>query len=244
MVEETRSEWVKRRLLHDPTLTPDEKMAKLLPVSRAFAQASNKIRQFNLPSSTDTVEEEDPFEGDELVTPSLNKWMKRMVRALGPPKMVATPGAVKGVTPARKRGTTPKRKPAIPPKPRPLEFGSDDDWTFPPPPPPLPPTPPPLTSPKTGPIERDPSPFPFHDEDFANQIKKLKKTPAVSEKAGAASDMRSILERAMKEKFDKSKGSDTDDDESFWSARRPLRNLRPLPHRKRWEEWEDSDEGP
>ena len=27
----------KRRLLRDPSLTPDEKMAKLLPVSRAFS---------------------------------------------------------------------------------------------------------------------------------------------------------------------------------------------------------------
>lgn len=27
----------KRRLLRDPNLTPDEKMAKLLPVSRAFS---------------------------------------------------------------------------------------------------------------------------------------------------------------------------------------------------------------
>ena len=73
----------KRRLLRDRTLTPDEKMVKLLPVSRTFARASNKLRQFNLPSTAGGPDEEDPINGDELVTPSIHKWMKRMVHAFG-----------------------------------------------------------------------------------------------------------------------------------------------------------------
>ena len=129
----------KRRLLCDRTLTPDEKMIKLLPVSRTFARASNMLRQFNLPSKAGGPDEEDPINGDELVTPSIHKWMKRMVHALGPSKSKPTPTPATATTTA-----TPKRKPVPPPKPRQLvkdlitfRDSGDDDEPFPPPPPPL-----------------------------------------------------------------------------------------------------------
>ena len=81
----------KRRLLHDRIFTPDKKMVKLLPVLRAFARASNKLRQFNLPSTAGGPDEEDPINGNELMTPSIHKWMKRMVHALGRSKYKPTP---------------------------------------------------------------------------------------------------------------------------------------------------------
>ena len=93
--------------------------------------------------------------------------------ALGPSKSKPTPTPATATTTA-----APKRKPAPPPKPKQLlkdliTFGdSDDDDEE-----PFPPQPPPLLSPQPGPSWRDPSPFPFHNEDLAEAIKKFKKTP-------------------------------------------------------------------
>ena len=233
----------RRRILKDRTLSPDEKMKKLLPMSRAFATASRRVRQFNIPSAVEGETGED--EDTELLTPALHKWMRRMVRTLGPQTATAAAAAVPAKTPfpttVKKVSTlrlgkpsiprkpkierTPARSlPAVSPKPKKLEM---DLYEFPPPPPPL--------SPEPGPSWRDPSPFPFHDEDLADAIKKLRPTPKGKGKGKAKSPLETALETALETKFASTKEDDGDEGES--DEEEGWLRLRPRPHTKQWEEW-------
>ena len=215
----------KRRLLKDPSLTPDEKMVKLLPVSKALARETRRIRQFKVPD-TETEEEE-----TELLTPAMDKWMRRMVKTFGRPTgaTATTPSYpldLKKKLAALKLGiltgytdTTP-RKPPVPPKPKTLQIQT-----------PISPS-----SPEPGPSWRDPGPI--HAKDLVEAIKTLKPTPKGKGKGKAKSPLETAFETALKSKFASTKEEESEEDESDeeegW-----LRRLRPRPTKppKTWEEW-------
>ena len=69
------------RLLTDPTLPDDVAVERVKPVDRQLRQAVKKLRQLQTQPLT---AEEEAQEGQELLTPALSKWMRRMVRAVQP----------------------------------------------------------------------------------------------------------------------------------------------------------------
>ena len=66
------------RLLTDPTLPDDVAVERVKPVGRKLRRAVKKLRQLQTQPLT---AEEQVQEGQELLTPALSKWMRRMVRA-------------------------------------------------------------------------------------------------------------------------------------------------------------------
>ena len=85
------------RLLTDPTLPDDVAVEQVKPVDRKLRRAVKKLRQLQTQPLT---AEEEAQEGQELLTPALSKWMRRMVRAVQ--QDGAPPGPV-DVTPAGRR---------------------------------------------------------------------------------------------------------------------------------------------
>ena len=69
------------RLLTDPTLPDDVAVEQVKPVDRKLRRAVKKLRQLQTQPLT---AEEEAQEGQELLTPALSKWMRRMVRAVQP----------------------------------------------------------------------------------------------------------------------------------------------------------------
>ena len=69
------------RLLTDPTLPDDVAVERVKPVGRQLRRAVKKLRQLQTQPLT---AEEEAQEGQELLTPALSKWMRRMVRAVQP----------------------------------------------------------------------------------------------------------------------------------------------------------------
>ena len=242
----------KRRLLKDPSLTPDKKMIKLLPVSKALARETRRIRQFKVPD-TETEEED-----TELVSPAMEKWMRRMATTFGrqtkwQKRLEALDRGILAGYKSRRPTLPPKPstrwqqtpgKPTIPPKPKKLQFDSPlaSPWSDPGPSwreAPLPPPLPPLLS-EPGPSGREPRPF--DAEDLVRGLQALKPTPVDQGKGKGKGKGKTPLARALESalatKFGSSKGGDTDEGESDeddgWLGR-----LRPRPTRapKTWEEW-------
>ena len=69
------------RLLTDPTLPDDAAVERVKPVDRQLRRAVKKLRQLQTQHLTAG---EEAHEGQELLTPALSKWMRRMVRAVQP----------------------------------------------------------------------------------------------------------------------------------------------------------------
>ena len=101
------------RLLTDPTLPDDVAVERVKPVDRQLRRAVKKLRQLQTQPLT---AEEEAQEGQELLTPALSKWMRRMVRAVQPdevaPADVTPPGRRRRLLPATpsdtpRRGKTP-----------------------------------------------------------------------------------------------------------------------------------------
>ena len=84
------------RLLTDPTLPDDVAVEQVKPVDRKLRRAVKKLRQLQTQPLT---AEEEAQEGQELLTPALSKWMRRMVRAVQPDGATAPAD----VTPAGRR---------------------------------------------------------------------------------------------------------------------------------------------
>ena len=82
------------RLLTDPTLPDDVAVERVKPVDRQLRRAVKKLRQLQTQPLT---AEEEAQEGQELLTPALSKWMRRMVRAVQPDGAAPAPA---DVTPA------------------------------------------------------------------------------------------------------------------------------------------------
>ena len=106
------------RLLTDPTLPDDVAVEQVKPVDRKLRRAVKKLRQLQTQPLT---AEEEAQEGQELLTPALSKWMRRMVRAVQPdgavPANVTPVGrrrcllpATPSDTPRRGKTPTPGRK--------------------------------------------------------------------------------------------------------------------------------------
>ena len=85
------------RLLTDPTLPDDVAVERVKPVDRQLRRAVKKLRQLQTQPLT---AEEEAQEGQELLTPALSKWMRRMVRAVQPDGAAPAPA---DVTPAGRR---------------------------------------------------------------------------------------------------------------------------------------------
>ena len=83
------------RLLTDPTLPDDVAVEQVKPVDRQLRRAVKKLRQLQTQLLT---AEEEAQEGQELLTPALSKWMRRMVRVVQPDG-----AAPADVTPAGRR---------------------------------------------------------------------------------------------------------------------------------------------
>ena len=82
-------------LLTDPTLPDDVAVKRVKPVDRQLRRAVKKLRQLQ---TQPLMAEEEAQEGQELLTPALSKWMRRMARA------VQSDGAVPAnVTPVGRR---------------------------------------------------------------------------------------------------------------------------------------------
>ncbi|XP_044168351.1 serine/arginine repetitive matrix protein 1-like [Acropora millepora] len=109
------------RLLTDPTLPDDVTVEQVKPVDKKLRRAVKKLRQLQTQPLT---AEEEPQERQELLTPALSKWMRRMVQAVQPdgaaPANVTPVGRRRPLLPAKpsdtpRRGKTPtpgkKRKP-------------------------------------------------------------------------------------------------------------------------------------
>ena len=101
------------RLLTDPTLPDDVAVEQVKPVDRKLRRAVKKLRQLQTQPLT---AEEEAQEGQELLTPALSKWMRRMVRAVQPdgaaPANVTPPGRRRRILPPTpsdtpRRGKTP-----------------------------------------------------------------------------------------------------------------------------------------
>ena len=101
------------RLLTDPTLPDDVAVEQVKPVDRKLHRAVKKVRQLQTQPLT---AEEEAQEGQELLTPALSKWMRRMVRAVQPdgaaPANVTPVGRRRRILPATpsdtpRRGKTP-----------------------------------------------------------------------------------------------------------------------------------------
>ena len=229
----------KRRLLKDPSLTPDAKMIKLLPVSKALARETRRIRQFKVP---DTETEEEEEEDTELLTPALDKWMRRMVKTMGNQTkwqkrlealnrgMLVGYKSMRPPIPLKPKWMKPTikprpkwMKPPISPKPKKLQFDTPSTNRLPP---------------KQESSGR--TPRPFKAEDLSSAMKALKPvtTDEGKGKGKGKSPLQTALETALALKFDSSKDDDTDEEESDeeddWSRR-----LRPRPTKppKTWEEW-------
>ena len=97
------------RLLTDPTLPDDVAVEQVKPVDRKLRRAVKKLRQLQTQPLT---AEEEAQEGQELLTPALSKWMRRMVRAVQPDGARAT-GAPLRPGP----GTPAGRRRLLPPTP-------------------------------------------------------------------------------------------------------------------------------
>ena len=106
----------RERLLTDPTLPDDVAVERVKPVGRKLRRAVKKLRQLQTQPLT---AEEEVQEGQELLTPALSKWMRRMVRAASapppqaPPSVPAPPSAVRRLLPSVPHTQTPtgtKRK--------------------------------------------------------------------------------------------------------------------------------------
>ena len=69
------------RLLTDPTLPDDVTVERVKLVDRQLRGAVKKLRQLQTQPLT---AEDEAQEGQELLTPALSKWMRRMVRAVQP----------------------------------------------------------------------------------------------------------------------------------------------------------------
>ena len=98
------------RLLNDPTLPDDVAVERVKPVDRKLRRAVKKLRQIQTQPLT---AEEEAQEGQELLTPALSKWMRRMVR-------VAKPDGVPLPPPLRPVDATPaegRRRRILPPSP-------------------------------------------------------------------------------------------------------------------------------
>ena len=106
----------------DPTLPDDVAVEQVKPVDRKLRRAVKKLRQLQTQPLT---AEEEAQEGQELLTPALNKWMRRMVRAVQPdgaaPANVTPPGrrrhllpAAPSDTPRRGKMPTPGKKKKTP----------------------------------------------------------------------------------------------------------------------------------
>ena len=69
------------RLLNDPTLPDDVAVERVKPVDRKLRRAVKKLPQLQTQPLT---AEEEAQKGQELLTPALSKWMRRMVRVAKP----------------------------------------------------------------------------------------------------------------------------------------------------------------
>ena len=81
----------------DPTLPDDVAVEQVKPVDRQLRRVVKKLRQLQTQPLT---AEEEAQEGQELLTPALSKWMRRMVRAVQSDGAAPAPA---DVTPAGRR---------------------------------------------------------------------------------------------------------------------------------------------
>lgn len=83
----------KHRILHDPTLTDNAKVAMLTPVNRRLRQSKKRLRQVSLSTAGPGDDDDD----NDMSTPATEKIMRKLVKAVKTPQ--------------------PKAKPKIPPRP-------------------------------------------------------------------------------------------------------------------------------
>ena len=107
------------RLLTDPTLPDVVAVERVKPVDRQLRRAVKKLRQLQTQPLT---AEEEAHEGQELLTPALSKWMRRMVRAVQPdgaaPADVTPPGRRRRILPPTPSDTPKRGKTLTPGKKR------------------------------------------------------------------------------------------------------------------------------
>lgn len=96
----------KHRILHDPTLTDNAKVALLTPVNRRLRQSKKRLRQVSL-STAGPGDDDDDDDDNDMSTPAAEKIMRKLVKAVKTPPPKAKPK----VPPRPSFAATPKRPP-------------------------------------------------------------------------------------------------------------------------------------
>ena len=98
----------KHRILHDPTLTDNAKVAMLTPVNRRLRQSKKRLRQVSLSTAgPGDDDDDDDDEDNDMSTPAAEKIMRKLVKAVKTPQPKTKPK----VPPRPSFAATPKRPP-------------------------------------------------------------------------------------------------------------------------------------